>query len=240
MSKNWKLRGWCGAGFWYEDENENISEVFREASDYSYGFGLVELHNGMCAYRDMDGNLSEEYICADPYSDGLGRVLLKNGKYAYRDVNGELSEEYRYAEPYSNGVGFVVLENGTREYRDVDGNLFNLSEYVAIRRFYEDKVDVDGLEDEVFVSNKLLAFVIKKVKDDIRRFIKLAQSKEQLETAKRYYLDAIEYVLSTAHDIRMKNEQKKKQEEQEKIRRQQEAEEVMHKHDKVLEELNLK
>lgn len=240
MSKKWELRGWCGAGFWYKDENENISEAFRVAFDYSYGFGLVELHNGMCAYRDMDGNLSEEYICADPYSDGLGRVQLKNGKYAYRDVNGELSEEYRYAEPYSNGVGFVVLENGTREYRDVDGNLFNLSEYVAIRRFYEDKVDIYGLEDEVFVSNKLLAFVIKKVKDDTRRFIKLAQTNEQLESVRCDYLKTMEYVLSTAHDIRMKNEQKKKQGEQEKIRRQQEAEEVMHKHDKVLEELNLK
>lgn len=233
MSKKWELRGWFGAGFWYKDENENISEAFRVAFDYSYGFGLVELHNGMCAYRDMDGNLSEEYPSADPYSDGLGRVQLKNGKYAYRDVNGELSEEYRYAEPYSNGVGCVVLENGACEFRDVDGNLFNFSEYVAIRRFYEGKVDVYGLEDKVFVSNKLLAFVIKKVKDDTHRFIKLAQTNKQLESARCDYLEAMEYVLSTAHDIRMKNEQKKKQEEQE-------AEEVMHKHDKVLEELNLK
>ena len=241
MGKNWELRGGPTIGcYWYEDENENISELFKVAYDYSYGFGLVELHNGMCAYRDRDGNLSEEYICAEPYSGGFGRVWLKNGKYAYRDVNGELSKEYRYAESYSNGVGYVRLENGKCAYRDVDGNLFNSREYVIIRRFYEGKVDVYDLEDEVFVSNKLLAFVIKKVKDDTRRFIKLTQTNKQLESVRCDYLEAMEYVLSTAHDIRMKNEQKKKQEEQAKIRRQQEAEEVMHKHDKVLEELNLK
>lgn len=240
MSKNWELRGWSTGGYWYEDENKNISESFRLAFDYSYGFGLVELRNGMCAYRDMDGNLGKEYLSADPYSDGFGRVALKNGKYAYIDVNGKQSEEYEYASSYSDGFGFVKLENGEFAYRDVDGNFFNLNEYLAIKSFWNGEDDVCDLEDGVFASDKLLALVIKKVKDDTRRFIKLTQTNEQLESVRCDYLKTMEYVLSTAHDIRMKNEQKKKQEEQEKIRRQQEAEEAMHKHDKVLEELNLK
>ena len=207
MSKKWTLKGEYDSGFWYEDENGERSEIFKDAEKYSDGYGLVE---------------------------------LENGRYAYRDVNGKLSEEYEWAGSYSDGFGLVKLENGKYAYRDVDGNLFNRSECNTIKRLYKGDVDVYSLEDEVFANDKLLASILKKLKRDAYRFIKLAQNKEQLETAKRYYLDAIEYVLSTAYDIRKENEKQKKLEEQERIKKQQEADKWSAIQDELLEELNLK
>ena len=207
MSKKWTLKGEYDSGFWYEDENGERSEIFKDAEKYSVGYGLVE---------------------------------LENGRYAYRDVNGKLSEEYEWAGSYSDGFGLVKLENGKYAYRDVDGNLFNRSECNTIKRLYKGDVDVYSLEDEVFANDKLLASILKKLKRDAYRFIKLAQNKEQLETAKRYYLDAIEYVLSTAYDIRKENEKQKKLEEQERIKKQQEADKWSAIQDELLEELNLK
>ena len=87
MSKKWTLRGGFGK-FWYEDENGEVSELFKNASKYSDGFGKVELENGKYAYRDENGKLSEEYERAFSYSDGFGCVKLENGKWAYRDVDG--------------------------------------------------------------------------------------------------------------------------------------------------------
>ena len=224
----------------YRDLNGKLSEEYWFARSYSDGFGVVQLENGKSAYRDVNGNLSEEYVDAESYSDGLGLVQLENGKYAYRDVNGKLSEEYEVAYSYRKGFGNVMLESGERAYRDVDGNLFNLSERKKIERFWNGEVDVYDLEDEVFANDKLLASILKKLKRDAYRFIKLAQNKEQLETAKRYYLDAIEYVLSTAYDIRKENEKQKKLEEQERIKKQQEADKWSAIQDELLEELNLK
>ena len=71
-------------------------------------------------------------------------------------------------------------------------------------------------------------------------FIKLAQNKKRLEAAKEYYLDAMEYVLSTAHDIRKENEKQKKLEEQERIKKQRKADKWSATQDELLEELNLK
>ena len=240
MSKKWTLKGEYDSGFWYEDENGERSEIFKDAEKYADGYGLVELENGRYAYRDVNGKLSEEYRYASPYSDGYGLVELENGKWAYRDINGKLSEEYEWAGSYSDGFGLVKLENGKYAYRDVDGNLFNRSECNTIKRLYKGDVDVYSLEDEVFANDKLLASILKKLKRDAYRFIKLAQNKEQLETAKRYYLDAIEYVLSTAYDIGKENEKQKKLEEQERIKKQQEADKWSATQDELLEELNLK
>ena len=206
MSNNCKLRFKAGEGHWSEDENENKSEPFRVACDYSCGFGEVLLNNNNWAYRDMDGNLSEEYPEIFKYSNGFGVVRLENGRYAYRDV---------------------------------DGNLFSESDYNKIKELYKDKVDVYHLEDEVFESDKLLSSVIKKVKRDAHRFIKLAQTNKQLEEARRFYLETMEYVLSTAHNIRMTNEEKEKLEEQERINKQQKAEVLSAKQQNILKELNL-
>ena len=228
-------------GKWaYRDVNGKLSEEYRYARPYSYGLGSVKLENGKWAYRDVNGNLSEKYEWVDSYSDGFGLVELENGKYAYRDVNGKLSEEYEWANSYCNGYGIVHLENGECAYRYVDGNLFSESDFSKIKGFCKGKVDVYDLEEEVFANDKILASILKKLKRDAYRFIKLAQNQEQLETAKRYYLDAMEYVLSTARNIRMTDEQKKKEEEQERIKKQQEADKWSATQDELLEELNLK
>ena len=199
-------------GRWaYRDVNGNLSkEEYREAESYSDGFGLVWLINGKCAYRDVDGNLSKEYMWAEPYINGFGKVELERGKYVYRDVNGNLSEKFRYIYPYEDGFGLVQLENEEYAYRDIDGNLFNLSEHKKIKRFWNGEVDVYDLEDGVFASDKLLALTIKKVKDNAHRFIKLTQTDEQLESVRRNYQKAMEYVLTKAYDIRLTNEQKEK------------------------------
>lgn len=191
-------------------------------------------------YEDENGERSEIFKYAYKYSNGLGVVQLENENWVYRDVNGKLSEGYRYAYPYSDGFGLVQLENGKCAYRDVDGNLFNRSEFKTIKRFYRDDVDVYSLKDEFFANDKILASILKKLKSDTYRFIKLAQNKKQLETAKEYYIDAMEYVLSTAHDIRKANEKQKKLEEQERIKKQRKADKWSATQDKLLEELNLK
>lgn len=41
MGKNWKVKYRSDIGCWYEDENENKSEPFRVACDYSCGFGEI-------------------------------------------------------------------------------------------------------------------------------------------------------------------------------------------------------
>lgn len=193
-------------------------------------------------YEDENGEKSEIFEHAYKYSDGFGLVVLGNGKRAYKDVNGKLSEEYKWADSYSNANGFgrVQLKNGKWAYRDVDGNLFNRSECNTIKRFNKGDVDVYSLKDEFFANDKILASILKKLKRDAYRFIKLAQSKEQLEAAKEYYIDAMEYVLSTAHDIRKENEKQKKLEEQERIKKKQEADKWSAIQDKLIEELNLK
>ena len=229
--------------FAYRDENGRLSEEYESAFVYSYGLGAVKLGNGRYAYRDVDGELSKEYREAYSYENGFGLVQLENGRWAYIDVNGKLSEEYEVAYSYEKGFGYVVLRNGKYAYyayRDTDGNLFSEDEYNNINGFYEGKVDVYSLEDEVFANDKILASILKKLKSDAYRFIKLAQNQEQLETAKRYYLDAIEYVLSTARNIRMTDKQKKKEEEQERIKKQQEVKHWSATQDELLEELNLK
>ena len=211
MDNNWKLKYASWLGYWYEDETGKCSDRFDLAWRYNNGFGLVQLKNERMAYRDVNGKLSEEYEDAGSYSNGFGLVKLQNGRWAYRDVNGNLSkEEYREAESYSDGFGLVQLENGEYAYRDIDGNLFNLSEHKKIKRFWNGEVDVYDLEDGVFASDKLLALTIKKVKDNAHRFIKLTQTDEQLESVRRNYQKAMEYVLTKAYDIRLTNEQKEK------------------------------
>lgn len=70
---------------------------YRNAWQYSYGYGLVQLDNGMFAYRDKKGNLSEEYSRALPYMNGFGIVKLKNGEFANRDMDGNLFSGSEYS-----------------------------------------------------------------------------------------------------------------------------------------------
>lgn len=209
----------CGYGvvrengkFAYIDENSKLSEGYPLAFPYIGGYGLVWLDNGKYAYRNKSGKLSEEYDDVYDNPRGYSLVKLADGKYAYRNNDGKLSESYISAEPYLNGFGYVQLDNGEFKFRDVDGNLFSKSEYDKINQLWEGKVDVYDLDDEVFGNERLLALIIKRAKNDARRFIGLASSDDDLKATEEYYRRAMEYVLSKAYKISRKNKLQKKRE----------------------------
>ena len=152
-------------------------------------------------YENDNGEKSETFSQAWSYSDGFGLVKLNNGKYAYRDVDGNISEEYKYAFKYYNDFAPVELNNGMCGYRYIDGSIISCIEYKSLERFFSGEENVYHLRKDVFGNKQLLAWVIKRVKDDACRFIKLAKTKKQLKAVKEYYLETMEYILSTAHDI---------------------------------------
>lgn len=261
MSKEWILHIDCMGNCYFIAENGVRSQDFAWAQPYDEnGIALVQLKNGMYAYRDLDGHFSYPYLKAYCYSNGFGVVQLRDKKWAFRDVDGNLSEKYKSARDYSDGFALVQKNNGKYAFRDVNGNLSE--EYMYAwdycngfaevktldgRYFYRDvngnlltelmlkynnnKIDESKFSDEDFADEKFLDIVIKRTKDITSQSIDLAENDEQLEASRDYYNDTMEYVLSKAYDVKVQKEELERQ--------QKERELFATKKKKLLEELNL-
>lgn len=132
------------------DQNNNQSEEFTKALNYSEGLALVQKYkDGALQFRDTDGNLSKPYYMAWEYKNGFACVqTLAKAKevfgntnrgsldkpevpFQFRDLNGNLSKEFYRAWSYNDGLALVRKTRYSHyQFRDCSGNFseeFNMA-----------------------------------------------------------------------------------------------------------------